>query len=58
MWIDDTAPEESGQYLTTLTSPEFKEKFVVITPYKVGKGWATQFDVLAWMPLPEAYRDR
>ena len=55
IWINDKAPKESGLYLTTIQDVGKTPKYVVLTKYEIGKGWLTQFDVLAWMPLPEAW---
>lgn len=55
-WIPASEPpKESGAYFATIDDSFAKESKLGITVYD-GSNWNTWGNIIAWMPLPKAYK--
>lgn len=58
-WIpcEERQPEEVGEYLVTRYADSLRDTMVDIARYEPMNGWYKAYPVIAWMPLPELYKE-
>lgn len=55
--VEERLPEESGFYFVTADFGEQVSTANCHFDKKIEKWWATMYEVIAWMPLPEPYKN-
>ena len=59
--VSERLPEEDGRFLTYIVNPYNKFTYIMVCEYEFKQWWPdddeTSANVVAWMPLPEPYKE-